>query len=438
MTVTNRIWQLGWRGATALLLAGVMAWPAQAASVRQVSPQGEVAQVRQIRVTFAQVVMPLGDLRHDDPFTVQCQGPVPSGGGRWATDKVWVYDFTDDVGPGVRCVVAPRAGWTPKLKDAGALQASAFRFQTGGPAVRDMEPSEGEIEEDAHFLLRLTGPVDEASVARHARCEVEGLGERLPVVVERGAALGAVLRERGITGAEAARSVLQRCQRPLPAGAHMKLVWGPGIASRGAPSIVTTRPQGRDFQVRSAFVAEFSCERERAQSPCLPLRPMTVTFSAPVARKLAAEIRLKPASGPALTPFWAKDDREERVDEVRFQPPLPESSAFTVVLPKGFTDESGRPLANAGAFPLKVATSSMPPLAKFAAAPFGVVELSAEPGQPPLVPVTVRHVEKSLAVQGLDTSLGVRTQSVQSDAEILRWMAKVRRYHESSFSAKEY
>ena len=437
MTETNRIWQLGWRTATSLLLGGLMAWPAQAASVRQASPQGEVAQVRQIRITFAQPVMPLGDLRHDDPFTVQCQGQVPPGGGRWATDKVWVYDFVDDLGAGVHCAVEPRAGWSPKLKEAGALQANAFRFQTGGPAVRRIEPSGGEIEEDAHFLLHLTGPVDEASVARHARCEVEGLGERLPVVLERGAPLAAVLQEQGASGAEAARSVLLRCQRPLPPGARMKLVWDKGIASRGAPSIVTSRPQVFDYQVRSAFVAEFSCERERAQSPCLPLRPMTVTFSAPVARKLADQVRLKPASGAPLVPFWNKEDRGETVDVVRFQPPLPESSVFTVVVPKGFSDESGRPLANAGAFPLKVATSSMPPLAKFAAAPFGVIELTGEPGQPPLVPVTVRHVEKTLAVKGLDTSLGVRTQSVQSDAEILRWMAKVRRYHESSFSAKE-
>ncbi|MFZ2299246.1 MAG: alpha-2-macroglobulin, partial [Aquabacterium sp.] len=257
MTVTNRIWPLGWRTATSLLLVGLMAWPVQAASVRQASPQGEVSQVRQIRITFAQSVMPLGDLRHDDPFTVQCQGSVPPGGGRWATDKVWVYDFTEDLGPGVRCAVEPRVAWSPKLKEAGALQASAFRFQTGGPAVRRVEPSGGEIEEDAHFLLHLTGPVDEASVAQHARCEVEGLGERLPVVVERGATLAAVLREQGVSGAEAARSVLLRCQRPLPAGAHMKLVWGQGIASRGALSIVTSRPQVFDFEVRSAFVAEF-------------------------------------------------------------------------------------------------------------------------------------------------------------------------------------
>jgi len=90
MNVRHRIWQLGWRVAVGLGALGVLGTlPAQAASVRQMSPQGEVAQVRQIRITLAQPVTPLGDLRHDDPFTVQCQGTVPPGGGRWATDKVW-------------------------------------------------------------------------------------------------------------------------------------------------------------------------------------------------------------------------------------------------------------------------------------------------------------------------------------------------------------
>ena len=436
VAMNDRIGQVGIRFAALLLGFGV-ALPGLAASVRQASPQGEVAQVRQVRVTFAQSVMPLGDVRHDDPFTLQCQGTVPPGGGRWATDKVWVYDFSDDVGPGVRCTVEPRAGWMPKLKEAGALQATSFRFQTGGPAVKNVSPGGGDIEEDAHFLLQLTGPVDEASMLAHTRCEVEGVGERLPVVIERGAVLAEVLKAEGTSRAEAARSVLLRCQRPLPAGARMKLVWDKGIAARGSPSVVTTRAQVFDYQVRSAFVAEFSCERERAQSPCLPLRPMMVKLSAPVSRKLASQIVLKPASGAALKPSFDKDDQAETVDEVKFNPPLPESVAFTVVLPSGFRDESGRNLANADAFPLKVATSSMPPLAKFAAAPFGVIELMGEPNQPPLVPVTVRHVEKSLMVKGLDTSLGVRTKTVQGDADILRWMAKVRRYHESSFSAKE-
>jgi hypothetical protein len=98
-------------------------------------------------------------------------------------------------------------------------------------------------------------------------------------------------------------------------------------------------------------------------------------FSAPVARALAEQVRLKPAAGgAALAPTFDKDDKAAEVSELRFAGPLPERAAFTVELPRDLKDASGRPLANAGSFPLKVATGDAPPIAKFAAAPFGVIE----------------------------------------------------------------
>lgn len=44
-----------------------------------------------------------------------------------------------------------------------------------------------------------------------------------------------------------------------------------------------------DFEVREPF----ACERENAQAACLPLRPMTLRFNAPVTRGIAARIRLE-------------------------------------------------------------------------------------------------------------------------------------------------
>lgn len=414
-----------------------LAGQAGAVTVSRVSPQGDVANVRQITVVFAQAVAPLGDLRQEDPFSVNCQGSVPRGAGRWSTDKVWLYDFEDDVGPGVRCAIEPRKAWSPKLAAAGALQAGVYRFQTGGPAVRQIWPSGGQIEEDQHFLLMLNGQADAATVQAKARCEVEGIGEAMPVQIVSGRLRDTLLKERGIQGARAERSLLLHCQRPMPNGARMRLVWGQGIAARSVTSVLTRQAQVFDYQVRAAFVATFTCERERAQSPCLPLRPMVLEFSSPVARKLAEQVRLTPDSGAALKPFFEKDDLTEEVDAVHFVPPLPESSAFKVTLPGGFKDVAGRLVSNASSYPLKVATSGMPPLAKFAAAPFGVIELNAEPGQAPLVPITVRHIERAMQVKGLDASVGVRSKSLNTDTDILQWMAKVRRYHESSFTARE-
>jgi hypothetical protein len=170
------------------------------ASVGSVSPQGEVAQVRQVTVKFSEAVVPFGDLRLPDPVSLQCVGPAPAGAGRWIDDRTWQYDFRDSLPPGVRCAVKARAEWKP-LSAAGAAQAltgpTEWAFSTGGPAVVSTQPWEGaEIEEDQHFLLTLTGPADTATAAANAWCEVDGIGERLPAVVVAGPAREALLKAR--------------------------------------------------------------------------------------------------------------------------------------------------------------------------------------------------------------------------------------------------
>jgi hypothetical protein len=56
--------------------------------------------------------------------------------------------------------------------------------------------------------------------------------------------------------------------------------------------VKTTIEQRYSYQVRKPFSAEFSCERERANAACLPVRPMVLRFSAPVARKSAEQAEL--------------------------------------------------------------------------------------------------------------------------------------------------
>lgn len=411
---------------------------AQAAVVQRVTPQGEVAQLRQFQVSFDRAVVPLGDADHAPPYRIQCEGDAPRATGRWLGDRTWTHTFETDVPPGVRCVAEPSPGWQPSVAGAGTWQGRPVRFQTGGPAVVRLSPSGGDIHEDATFLLRLNGRVDEPSVLAHARCEVEGIGERIPVRLLGGDTRAAVLRQQHVPAEQADRTLLLACQRPLPPGARMRLVWGQGIASPAPAAIKVTRQQVFDFKVREPFTAEFSCERERANRPCMPLRPLVVSFSAEVPRQLAQQIRLKPEQGDAVSPHFEPGDRGSEVSQVRFKAPLPESMSFQVILPRGLRDVDARELANAGSFPLKVATAEMPPLAKFAAAPFGVVELVGEADQPPLLPITVRHVERQLQIRGVDVGrLGVKTQQPRSDREILQWMAKVQRHHESSFSARE-
>jgi hypothetical protein len=210
------------------LCLGTMMWMAlgaQAATVVQSTPQGEVRQVRQVVVRFDQAVVPLGDLRQEAPYSLACQGSAPKGEGRWVNDRQWVYDFEQDLGPGVRCQVQPRNNWRPAVAAAGAwTQAKAFSFQTGGPAVLRVSPSGGEIEEQQHWLLTLNGPALPASLQGNAWCEVEGVGERVPLVAVTGAPREAVLKSRRLKPDDA-RQLLVHSQRPMPNQAAVRLVW---------------------------------------------------------------------------------------------------------------------------------------------------------------------------------------------------------------------
>ena len=403
---------------------------AQAATIASVSPQGEVAQVRQITVRFSEAVVAFGDPRLPDPLALSCQGAAPPGAGRWANDRVWLYDFREPLPPGTRCTLRARPEWKPLN---GTLTGAAeYSFNTGGPAVVSTQPHDGgQIAEDQYFVLRLNGAAVENTVLANAWCEVEGIGERIGVNVIGGDARVAVLKARGITKKEQIeRALILACKRPLPHAAAMRLVWGKGIGGVANPKVTTTIEQRFRFTVRPAFTAEFSCERENANAPCLPIRPMTVRFSAPVSRELAAKVRLNLPSGNALAPVFDKDDRAIEVSEIRFGVPLAEKANFTVEMPSGLKDNADRTLANASMFPLKVATGDAPPIAKFAAAPFGIVELAD-----PLVPVTLRHVQGDLRPAAPGGQ--VRVKRLKTDADILAWYIKLKQYDESQISAKD-
>ena len=448
-----------WVRAAALVMMGVAAMPAaRSAGITSVSPSGEVAQVRQVVVRFDGAVLPFGDLRQPAPVVVACQmdqlgpaGAAPPGSGRWADDRTWLYDFNAALPPGARCTVKARTGWKPTLPAALATSAASaaataapasgltgpteFSFSTGGPAVARVQPFQGSlIEEQQYFLLQLTGPVVEASLAGRAGCEVEGIGELIPVRVVTGAPRDELIKARKLEKV-ASRLLLLACQRPLPNGAKLRLVWGAGIAALANPQVASTAAQSFSYTVRAAFTAEFGCERERANAPCLPIRPLTLRFSEPVARALAMQVRLKPATGAALAPVADQDDTAAEVSMISFPRPLAENARFMIELPPGLKDAAGRPLANAASFPLKVATGDAPPIAKFAAAPFGVIERAVAGSAEAVLPLTLRHVHGDLRPAAAGGQ--VRLKRVESDAEVLAWLAKLRRYHDGMIPARD-
>ena len=414
---------------TLLWLVGATAASAQALTITALNPQGEVSQVRQITARFSENAVNFGDPRAPAPLTVSCDNAAASRGqGRWTSAREWVYDFAADLPPGVRCRVDAVSGFKSA---SGALLtgASSYQFHTGGPYVQHIRPSTAQpIEEEQAFVLQLNGAATPESLQANVWCAVDGLGERVPIQPLEGEARAALLKALDLDKAAAQapqRYVTFSCNRRLTPASRVQVVFGKGVAT---PSGVLNNVERRfAFTVREPFTASMSCERENAQAACMPIRPISLRFSAPVPRRLVEQMRLRSDTAEHAPVIEDGLEADALLEYVQFPAPLPERSGFTLSLPPDLKDASGRPLANASSFPLKVATGPMPPLAKFAAAPFGIVERFAEgPDGPALLPVTLRYVEPQLQAQALQVS----QLQPQSDAEIIAWFNRVQRYDE--------
>ena len=418
----------------ALLTVGSPALVSGAQAVTaQATPVGPLdASVRQLNLVFSAPVAALGQTQSPAPAALRCEGQAPASQGRWADDRTWVLEFPEPLPAGLRCTLRIDPRWRPAQGRLGGSRA--FEFSTGGPRVDAVLPWPGsEVEEDAHFLLRLNGaPVDD-HVRRHAGCEVEGLAERIPARVVTGPVRAQLLAlERQSPAAEAAdHTLVLRCERPLPQGAKVRLVWGSGIGAQRNPSVLTREAQAFDFQVRPAFTAEFSCERERAEAPCLPIRPMVLRFSSPVARALAMQARLLGAGAQPIGPHDDADDLSEEVSQIVFPPVRVERATLRLELPADLQDATARPLANAASFPLTVRTGDAPPLARFAAAPFGIVEW----GPQAAVPLTLRRVQGELAPGAVAGQL--RARRMATPGEVIGWYSRLWEHHETWRTARE-
>ncbi|ARU04629.1 alpha-2-macroglobulin [Comamonas serinivorans] len=427
----------GWplKPLASLILAGC-ALPAQALSVTQVTPQGEVSRVSQVVVKFDAAAVNGGDARAPAPFNLRCEGGagdlLAGSSARWNSPREWVVNLRGELPPGVSCTLAPHTGFKPL--DGQAWAPRPYTFSTGGPIPIRVVPYAGaQVDEQQFFVLRFNGAVDPASLQRSAWCEAEGIGERIPVQLITGADRDATLKHRHLDNqakADPAAWQVVSCNRRLPAGAKLKLNVGPGV--RTPSGLAAQGGEGYTFQVQAPFEAEMSCQRENENAGCSPLSAVTLRFSAPLPWGQAKQIRL---TGPGKDRSPTLEARESQADDalvsaLRFAPPFAERSDWRLELPRDLRDGAGRALVNADRFPLALRTGPMPTLLKFSAAPFGIVERHAEgPGQTALLPLTVRKVEARLNGQALKVDDGqVRQKAVHSDADIIEWFRKVHRY----------
>jgi len=411
---------------------GLTLWAQESPRVEKFTPQGTVKNIRQVRAQFSEPMVPFGDPRDlAEPFAISCP---EKGTPRWADPKNWVYDFEKDLPAGIRCEFTLKPGLkTLSGKEIG--EAKTFAFSTGGPAVRDSIPNQGNesIDEEQVFILRLDAEPDPESVLQNVSFSVEGLAERVGIVLVEGKDRKKILESgrarwisRNLKESGHFLLLIQSRQR-FPNKAKVDLVWGKGVQTK--TGVATERDQVLPFKARDAFSVVFRCQRENPRSAGLPITPMTLDFSAPVPTKWARQILLKGPGEKVWKPQFPEEERDF-FNGITFPGPFPENAAFRVELPAGLKDEVGRPLVNADKFPLSVRTDRYPPLAKFSSR-FGIIELNADPA----LPVTLRNLEPQVkgrmvkvdGEQGIFGRVLGKILSLPPDqkAEVQSWLRKV-------------
>ncbi|MBC7521148.1 MAG: alpha-2-macroglobulin, partial [Sandarakinorhabdus sp.] len=426
--------------ATALFAGLAAAIAAPPARVERFTPSGPVTGPAQIAIRFTRPMVAMGDPRLPAPITGNCSAGAT---GRWVDSQGYAIDLPAPLPGGRRCVY----DLVPGLKDAAGAPVTGptrFDFSTGGPSVRAITPAYGPIEEEQVFLFALDAAPTPASVAAHAACLIDGVGEAVPLDILPQAARDTILN--GVGGDYRVRSFLEaagwrkpeygddapkpraaiiaaRCRRALPAGGKVTLNWGASVTT--ANGLVAGEPWRQTLPVRPAFTARFECARVNAAAACSPLEPMRLAFAGQVPRALAGAVRLVGPDGKSIAPTLPKQ-RTATLDRVEFKGPFTERARYRIVLPAGIADDAGRPLANAARFPLDIAVGDFPPLAKFAGS-FGILEAS-EGG---VLPVTLRGVESPVPASA--TKLAARAVPIASDAGVAAWLRALEKAEERSF-----
>jgi alpha-2-macroglobulin len=365
-------------------------------SVVHFSPQGTVKQVRQVTARFSEPMVPLGDPRDTTaPFVIDCPA---KGAGRWIDSRNWSYDFEHDLPAGLRCSFKLRAG-LKSLAGNAFSDLRAFDFDTGGPSIVDQRPWSGDtdIDEEQAFVLILDAEPDPASILDHASFSVEGMPQTIGATIMSGPDRETLLKRFADLTARKTVVILQARQR-FPNNTPVTLIWGKGIKSK--TGIATDQDQTISYKTRKLFEAAIRCERENAKAGCIPLTPITLSFSAAISAEQTKQIALV---GPDGARRFAVPSDPGETSSLSFNGPFKESSQYKIEIPPKLVDGSGRELANASRFPMTVETGEFPPLAKFSAR-FGIIEQAD-----PVLPVTVRNLEAQIA--GTQLKLGGDAES---------------------------
>ncbi|MEK2643939.1 alpha-2-macroglobulin family protein [Bdellovibrio sp. BCCA] len=348
--------------------------------VKTVTPQGFVKSVSQVRIEFSQPMVRFGDIKLDAPATSEC---FKNGQGRWIDTRNWVYDFNEALPGGAACTIS--------------AMGKNYSFNTGGPHIKETFPLRYRpIDPEQSFVLFVDSPVKKESINDGVYFVVEGLGDRIPAKAlgdSEAKKIKEAAQQEYIYEKDSFKGdyVVVKADRAFAPGSHVSLVWSKKVQSASGAS--SKEDEVIEFTVAESFKAEFSCEREAPEKPCIPLLPMRLSFSSPISVKDAKAIYLEDAGKKKIlvTNMDGESSLKERISYLEFKGPFAQNGTYKLMIPSDIKDEDGRRLSNESQFPLTIKTGENPSLLKFAAN-FGIVEAGPEAA----MAVTLRRVEKNI------------------------------------------
>ncbi len=447
-----------------------------AAEILSVFPTGAVKQVQQVLVKFSSDMVSLGDPRSkNDPLTLHCQAGAkrkfkePKFSTRWADSKTWSLDFSEPLKAGVNCTLT--LAEIKDLKGQAVTGYESYSFSTGGPAILGISPQYGDIEPDQYFIVETDGAIDAQSVQKLAYFETESLADKTAVELVSDEKIRESLIRADVEHswrwnqyrkllagkkdfskiAEFKNFIILRGVRRFAEDHRVQLHWPVGILSQSG--VAVQEAQKYDFKVLPPFEVKFLCERTAPTRPCNPILDMRLRFSNRVKIEKLKDVKLVSESGQVYFPLEiqsgdqnknsaahassgkrthshfrvVRNFADEEVNVLTFQAPFPERTKFKIQMGKNIQDELERPLVNENKFPLEVATDEYSPLIKFSGA-FGLLESGADP----ILPVSLRNVEKEIpssqiSVDGKTMSLS----AADSPKEVIRWYHAVNKKYDN-------
>ncbi|MFA5906089.1 MAG: MG2 domain-containing protein, partial [Desulfobacula sp.] len=400
---------------------------ADEAKVELFSPQGVVKGIRQATARFSEQMAAFGDPGLSDPFDIQCP---EKGKGRWVDGKNWIFDFDSDLPAGIQCEFTLKPG-LKTLSGKPVKGRQKFMFSTGGPAVTDMNPREYQylkIKEDQAFVLYLDAETDESSILSNVWFSVEGINQKIGVKIFNGEDKEKILKSIGWTEKNNFRQdriLVVQCRQIFPSHAKVSLTWGKNVKSKTGVS--NTEDQIFSYHTREAFSASFSCERENANTGCIPVLPMRLEFSSPVSAQMADAVVMQGSNGVVYHRYKEEKEQTEGddeskasgyVNEIMFKGPFPENQSFSIRLPENIRDDAGRLPVNRNKFPFTVKTASMPPLAKFSSR-FGIIEKNEDA----VLPVTLSNLGSGKSEGSIEGRMVA--PDMKNRGEIIQWLRKI-------------